>query len=101
VAIEALLAPVPILPESELVSAIVVVEDDDGVFGVATAAVCWQVGLASGDMAALCANAEAESAIPMATEAEKMNRDIRSSKISLPRTGARPLTCGGSAAKTA
>jgi hypothetical protein len=65
-----------------------VVVADDG-FWLAVAAVCRQAGLASGDMAMLCANAEADSAIPIATEAEKMNRDIRSSKISLPRIGAR------------
>jgi hypothetical protein len=86
VAIEALLAPEPVLPASEVVPAIMLA--DDG-FWLAMAAVCWQAGLASGDIAMLCANAEAENAMPIATAAEKIYRDIRSSKISLPRTGAR------------
>lgn len=78
-----------------------VVVADDG-FWLAVAAVCWQAGLASGDMAVLCANAEADSAIPIATEAEKMNRDIRSSKISHCLALARgPLICDSDASKTA
>jgi hypothetical protein len=76
VPIEALLAPVPALPESEEVAAMFVVCDDIGVCA-ATAAVRLQAGLAEGE---LCANAAPERATPIASEAEKTNRDILSSK---------------------
>ncbi len=75
VPIEALLAPAPVFPESELVSAMVVVDE---AFWPANGAVRAQAGLAFG---AVCAKADAESARPIATVAdatvaEKMKRDI-------------------------
>ena len=54
---------------------------DDG-FCAATAAVRLQAELAEG---ALCANAAPERPMPSASEAEKINRDIISSRISLSR----------------
>jgi hypothetical protein len=84
VPIDALLAPVPVFPESEEVAAMFVVCVDDG-FCAASAAVWLQAGLAEGG---LCANAAPEKATPSASEAEKINRDIISSRIALPR-GAR------------
>jgi hypothetical protein len=81
VPIEALLAPVPVFPESEVVAAMLVVCDDAGVCE-AIAAVRLQAELAEGEV---CANAAPDSAMPQASEAEKINRDMGSSKNSLAR----------------
>lgn len=81
VPIDALLAPVPVFPESEVVAAMLVVFDGDGVCE-ATDAVRLQAELAEGEV---CANAAPEMARPNASEAEKIIRDILSSKNSLPR----------------
>jgi len=59
-----------------------------------------QAGLASGEVA-VCANAEAESAIPIATEAEKIIRDIVSSKNSLPQKHEADLSVGDRTLKPA
>lgn len=54
---------------------------EDGLWD-AIDAVRLQTGLAEGGV---CANAAADMATPNASEAEKINRDIISSRISLPR----------------
>jgi hypothetical protein len=89
VPIDALLAPVPEFPESEEVAAMVVCVEG---FCVAIVAVRLQAAVAEGGV---CANAAAEMATPIASEAEKINRDIISSKISLPRGGEVHLRVAG------
>jgi hypothetical protein len=73
---EALLAPVPAFPESDVVAAMLAFCEADG-FCDAIDAVRLQAELVAGGV---CANAVAESATPNASEAEKINRDMVSSK---------------------
>jgi len=96
VPIDALLAPVPIFPESEVVAAMLVVCDDDGVCE-AIDAVRLQAGLAEG---AVCANAAPEIARPNASEAEKIIRDILFLQRIRCLVFRGLLNCGGPAPKT-
>ena len=65
-------------------------------FCAAAVAVRLQAGLAEGE---LWANATPDMATPIASEAEKINRDMDILLISMPRWRG-TLTCGGPAAKT-
>jgi len=96
VPIDALLAPLPVFPESEDVAAIEVVGEGARACA-AIEAVRLQAGLAAGGV---CANAAAENATPIASEAEKMNRDIIPSKGSLPRCDRGSFICDVPVPKT-
>lgn len=76
VPIDALLAPVPVFPGSEVVAAMFAVWLEEG-FCAALIAVWVQALLAEGEV---CANAGTERTTPIANDADKTNRDMVSSK---------------------